>query len=73
MKVLWTIDSRQGRSQTLRELNPTEIHRQALLQLSSAIIIIFACEVRVEGPDHIPVRIRPILRAFALVEKIGFI
>ena len=60
----------ERRSQTLRQLDTPEIDRKPLLQLRPPIVIVLACEVGVEGADHVSMGIRPVLRAPVLVNEV---
>ena len=70
VEILRTIYPFERRPETLGQLNTPKIDRKPLLQLGPPIVIVLACEVGVEGADHVSMGIRPVLRAPVLVNEV---
>ena len=70
VEILRTVYPLERRPETFWQLNTPEIDRKPLLQLGPPIVIVLACEVGVEGADHVSMGIRPVLRASVLVNEV---
>jgi len=70
IEILRAVYPLERRPETLREFDTPEVDREPLLQLGSPIVVVLPCEVGVEGPDHVSVGIRPVLRPSVLVYEV---